>query len=149
VLPLVEFRPHSSVPVETVQDLISEYPNSKILDLTLFSESINAHLSNPEVKGYTPVDVNKETLASFTREEIYAIKKNGESIFYKNIIPEIGIAVCHHCCNFFHEEEFEYEYLKANGCPFCKGQKVDGVSAMLIFILCQNAYSHQPQSMML
>lgn len=40
--------------------------------------------------------------------------------FFKNVIPEIALAMCPACCSFFHGEDWEMEVLKAGCCPACR-----------------------------
>jgi uncharacterized paraquat-inducible protein A len=127
---LIEFKPETSIPEKDVLDLIYKYSPQNSLANEFFNESINLVLSDTEVSGYAPVKVDRRTLESFNREEVYATKTpfSDKVRFYKNMIPEIGIAICHECRQFFHEEDYEYEFLKQGGCPFCKTKTHKNVS---------------------
>ena len=130
VLPLIEFRPHNSISCQEALDLIVKCPPDESVSSALFNDSINSILSNTEVLHYVPVEVDQRTLESFNREEIYAIRTSSSNDirFYKNMIPEIGIAVCQNCGKFFHEEDYEYKFLKYDGCPYCKTSANENVS---------------------
>ena len=122
VLPLIEFRPLNSISCQEALGMISKYPSDESASHALFNDAINFNLCDTEAMGYVPVEVDHKTLASFNREEIYTVRTSlsDDIRFYKNMIPEIGIAVCQNCGKFFHEEDYEYEFLKHNGCPVCK-----------------------------
>ena len=40
--------------------------------------------------------------------------------FFRNVIPEVPIAMCGACGHFFHEEDFEFAVLQKRACPFCR-----------------------------
>lgn len=131
VLPLIEFRPNRSISCQEALALISKCPPDESASPALFNDSINFNLSDTEATGYVLVEVDHRTLESFNREEIYAIRTSSSNDirFYKNMIPETGTAVCQNCGKFFHEEDYEYEFLKHDGCPFCKTPTTGDVSA--------------------
>ncbi len=124
ILPLIEFQPLDSISHQEALSLICKDPSEEQKQSIFFNESINCTLRDTETPGYAPVRVDRKTLESFNREVIYTTGTQ----YYKNMIPEIGIAVCRSCNNFFHEEDFEYECLKQDGCPFCRSSESDSVS---------------------
>eukprot|EP00761_Pharyngomonas_kirbyi_P010486 gb/GECH01010506.1/.p1 GENE.gb/GECH01010506.1/~~gb/GECH01010506.1/.p1 ORF type:complete len:1200 (+),score=262.07 gb/GECH01010506.1/:1-3600(+) len=72
---------------------------------------------------YVPLTVTKEVLISMEREQVFIVDWETPGIpcqYYRNMVPDIPIAQCPRCQHFFHEQEYEYQYLIQGGCPFCK-----------------------------
>lgn len=95
---------------------------------------------------YFVVETGKDILTHLDREEVYSIKELEKSTkinvrFYKNMMPEIGIALCQNCCNFFHESDFEYAFLK-NGklCPICSSTNMNTRNVSLTIGLITDIY---------
>ena len=40
--------------------------------------------------------------------------------YFRNVIPEVPVVMCHACCRFFHEADFEFAVLQKKACPFCR-----------------------------
>lgn len=119
VLPLIEFSIDEKKN-ETDAISIIRRRSSDIIDQHLFNDAIDLLLRESHRK-YRPVVVNKEILNSFNGLEVFAVHNphDGTCRYYKNMIRDVGIATCPSCQHFFQESNFEYEYLKANGCPIC------------------------------
>ncbi|KAL0479772.1 intraflagellar transport protein [Acrasis kona] len=69
------------------------------------------------------VVVDRAMLASFHKDEVFVVDWGETQVkkkFYKSTIPEIQITRCEACNSFFHEEDYEFEMLKGQGCPFCR-----------------------------
>lgn len=128
VLPLIEFRPNDYLDETQTMDIIQSAMGIKKAD-ALFHDTINTALTDID-EGYSPVQVDREILESFDRVDVYVMRCNQSNTvrYFRNMIPDIGVAICHHCCQFFHEEDFEYHYLKQGGCPICKVQSTSNVS---------------------
>ena len=121
ILPLIEFQPTNDISYDQAVTFICDDAASESnLSVALFNNAIDEALSDTEASGYVCVKVDEATLKSLNREDIYVIRDKNCSRFYRNIIPEIGLAVCQNCSKFFHEEDYEYEFLKQNACPFCR-----------------------------
>ena len=121
VLPLIEFKPNDYIKERDAIEMIQSVPGSNKAD-SLFHDAINSTLTDvSEQEGYHPVQIGRENLELFDRADVYIVRdeKNDSIRYFKNMIPEIGIAICHNCCQFFHEEDFEYQYLKQGHCPVC------------------------------
>ena len=140
VLPLVEFIPIEGITENEAADLICQYSANTGTDKHSFDESINSAL-NDHVDEYIPIVLDRECLKDLNREEVFVIKKDTESInqwhFYKNMIPEIGIALCPSCHHFFHEGDYEYSFLQKEECPVCSASNVSNVSDFLITMFYQ------------
>jgi len=93
-----------------------------------FERAINKTLETQDGNGaYQPVILGAKTLASLKRDEIYLCKPIIAGMryrFYKNMIPDISVAVSQPCHRFFNEEDFEFVYLKDGACPFSRAKDV-------------------------
>jgi len=72
---------------------------------------------------YRPVTVDRKCLSSLRSSEVFIVRWKGKGLrnqYYKNMIPEISIALCENCNHFFHQEEYEISLLKGEGCPYCR-----------------------------
>ncbi|CAK9047431.1 Intraflagellar transport protein 122 homolog, partial [Durusdinium trenchii] len=77
---------------------------------------------------YQPVKIDRETLADLRPEEVYTADFRRFSPllpvrFFRSMIPEVAIAVCGACGNFFHQETWELEFLQNRCCPYCGSKK--------------------------
>jgi intraflagellar transport protein 122 len=96
----------------------------------LFEQALNKQATyGPSVghrSGAAPYRVlllDARTLRALRPSEVFIVKYPTTALrpkFYKNMIPEIKIYLSPHCRRFFHEEDFEFEYLKAGHCPCCQ-----------------------------
>ncbi|CAJ1445124.1 unnamed protein product [Effrenium voratum] len=80
---------------------------------------------------YQPVKIDRETLAELRPEEVYTADFRRFSPllpvrFFRSMIPEVAIAVCSACGNFFHQETWELEFLQNRCCPYCGSKEIDG-----------------------
>jgi intraflagellar transport protein 122 len=123
VLPLVEFKPLHEISDEEAIGLIVNHESSSKSRL-LFDQCIQQSLEDQrreEEKVCPMIAVGYDVLASLDREEIFVVRaKSNTTRFFKNVLPEIGIALCPECDHFFHEEDFEFAVLRDGGCPFCR-----------------------------
>ncbi|KAG1709205.1 hypothetical protein DVH05_019849 [Phytophthora capsici] len=72
---------------------------------------------------YRVLQLDARTLRALRPNEVFIVKYPTRALrpkYYKNMIPEIKIYLSPHCRRFFHEEDFEFEYLKAGHCPCCQ-----------------------------
>ncbi|RLN61284.1 hypothetical protein BBJ28_00011104 [Nothophytophthora sp. Chile5] len=72
---------------------------------------------------YRVLQVDARTLQALRPNEVFIAKYPTRALrpkYYKNMIPELKIHLSPHCRRFFHEEDFEFEYLKAGHCPCCQ-----------------------------
>lgn len=80
---------------------------------------------------YRVLELDARVLASLNPSEVFIVKYPSPLVrakFYKNMIPEIKIHLSPHCRRFFHEEDFEFEYLKAGHCPCCRVREVEALN---------------------
>jgi len=83
---------------------------------------------------YQPVKIDRETLAELRPEEVYVadFRKYSPLLpvrFFRSMIPEVAIAVCNNCGNFFHQETWELEFLQNRCCPYCGSKDIDAKPA--------------------
>jgi hypothetical protein len=45
--------------------------------------------------------------------------------YFKNMVPDVAITMCEHCCSFFIQDEYEFSYMENGHCPFCKHVEKD------------------------
>ncbi|GMF52525.1 unnamed protein product [Phytophthora fragariaefolia] len=72
---------------------------------------------------YRVLQLDARTLSALRPNEVFIVKYPTRAVrpkYFKNMIPEIKIHLSPHCRRFFHEEDFEFEYLKAGHCPCCQ-----------------------------
>ncbi|KAL3792162.1 hypothetical protein HJC23_009626, partial [Cyclotella cryptica] len=136
VLPLVEFEPETGILDDEAMDLIVNQECLKqsnvMFDDCIVQSLDDVHQTAGEVI-FKPIVVDRNVLASLDRVDVFVISaKTKANIaedektvgkrcrFFKNLLPEIGIALCPQCDHFFHEEDFEFAVLRDSGCPFCQ-----------------------------
>jgi len=128
ILPLIEFVPIKSIAEEQAITLICQYPNTEQSDL--LENAIDIALSASQ-QIYVPVEADPDTLIALHRDDVFVLEYVNNSFierrFYKNLIADIGIAVCQSCHHFFHEQDFEYAFLKEGGCPVCNMFEIGNV----------------------
>jgi len=160
ILPLVEFYPDSDIPIEDALKLIALEPNARkehnndgwrestrggaeVMSLNdgpmpgdeggtdLFVQKmLDAASYFVPGEPYTPVRIDRETLAELRPEEVYTVDFQKFSPllpirFFRSMIPEVAIAVCSSCGNFFHQETWELEFLQNKCCPYCGSKEID------------------------
>ena len=86
-----------------------------------FNRAINITLEHQDgAQVYEPVTVDGRCLLKMKREEVFYCKPIIEGMrmrFFKNMIPEIAVAISQPCHRFFNEEDFEFVYLRDGVCP--------------------------------
>jgi len=91
----------------------------------LFPMCLNRTLETQmNAMSYVPVTVDTATLLhGMKRSEVFVCRpssQNKRATFYKNMLPEIEIAISQSCHRFFHLEDFEFAYLSNKACPFSR-----------------------------
>ena len=90
-------------------------------DTDAFNRAVNATLEHQDgAQTYEPVTVDAKGLLQMRREEVFCCKPIIEGMrmrFFKNMIPEIAVAISQPSHRFFNEEDFEFVYLRDGVCP--------------------------------
>lgn len=95
-------------------------------EVDVFARCLQHTLDN-QGNNYVPVTVNANTLIAMKRSEIFVCRpssKNKRATFYRNMLPEITIAISQPCHRFFHLEDFEFAYLSSKFCPYSRLKNV-------------------------
>lgn len=95
----------------------------------MFTTCLNKTLENQSnAMSYIPVTVDTATLLhGMKRSEVFVCRPstpNKRATFYKNMLPEIAIAISQSCHRFFHLEDFEFAYLSNKSCPYSRVKDV-------------------------
>lgn len=142
VLPLVEFTLEDDITDEEAVRLIETPPSSKPnnngdwvssenenfqtlqLDDNASVDPFTAKLVNFDGDGdeFIPVIVNRATLLALDPSGILICKqpKPLRFRFYRNVIPDLPITICHSCHKAFHVDDYELQVLQKGHCPFCR-----------------------------
>jgi intraflagellar transport protein 122 len=67
------------------------------------------------------------------RSEVFVCRpssKDKRATFYRNMLPDISIAISQPCHRFFHLEEFESAYLGTKSCPYSRFKNVGEYSSL-------------------
>jgi len=124
ILPLVEFTPDASISEDKAIKLIHEMPPVEPDYSDTFDAAVTEALDNQiDAESYSPVTLGTGALRSLRRDEVYycpGLVSGMKAQFYKNMIPEIAVALSPLCHLFYHEEEFEFAHLNEGGCPFAR-----------------------------
>lgn len=81
---------------------------------------------------YRVLQVDERVLLSLNPSDVFIVKYPSPLVrnkYFKNMIPEIKIHFSPHCRRFFHEEDFEFEYLKAGHCPCCRVAEMESLDS--------------------
>jgi intraflagellar transport protein 122 len=102
------------------------------LDESDFNACINATLEAQDGSAqYRCVTLGEKALRQLPREEVYYLPPVApwgglRGTFYKNMMPDVPVAISIPARHFFHEEDFEFTYLQdERRCPFSRVAKVD------------------------
>ncbi|CAM9409830.1 unnamed protein product [Pylaiella littoralis] len=94
----------------------------------MFNRCINSTLEAQEDSSqYLVVVVSAKCLRGLKREDVFRVPPgtcSSRAKLYKNMTPEIPLALSQPCGKFFHEEDFEFAYLKESRCPFSRVSEV-------------------------
>ena len=91
-----------------------------------FQQCVNAALEHQN-GAYIAVTVDRSALLAMNRSEVFVCRpssKNKRATFYRNMLPEIPIAISQPCHRFFHLEDFEFTYLSTRSCPYSRFKSV-------------------------
>ncbi|KAK0064191.1 intraflagellar transport protein 122 [Biomphalaria pfeifferi] len=80
-----------------------------------------------EGEDFQPVVVNKSTLQTMSRSDVYILKwpKPLRYQFFRSLLPDVPLTLCSTCNKLFHTDDFEQQYLQRGHCPFCRTKYED------------------------
>jgi intraflagellar transport protein 122 len=83
---------------------------------------------------YLPFVATIDILRQFRSDEVFIVKQGNGNLpiqnkYYRVMVAGVGITLCPGCQLFFHDEEYELEYMKGNGCAVCRHKKEAKLSA--------------------
>ncbi|RLN56691.1 hypothetical protein BBJ29_006329 [Phytophthora kernoviae] len=106
--------------------------------MDLFEQALNRQATYGSSVGhrstaapYRVLQLDAQTLRALRPNDVFIVKYPTRALrpkYYKNMIPEIKIHLSPHCRRFFHEEDFEFEYLKAGHCPCCQMKELEALN---------------------
>lgn len=67
--------------------------------------------------------VSAKCLGGLKREDVFRAPPGTcgpRAKLYKNMMPDIPVALSQSCGRFFHEEDFEFAFLREGRCPFSR-----------------------------
>ena len=91
-----------------------------------FTRALNLTLET-QGAAYRPIALGANALANLKRSEVFVCRsttKGQRATFYRNMLPDIAVAVSQPCNRFFHLEDFEFAYLSNKGCPYSRLKNV-------------------------
>nr|XP_026691357.1 intraflagellar transport protein 122 homolog [Ciona intestinalis] len=71
---------------------------------------------------YLPVVVNRSVLRALPRREVL-VRRWAPPLrfqYFKNLMPEVAVAMCDSCFQMFHADDYELMVLQKQCCPFCR-----------------------------
>jgi intraflagellar transport protein 122 len=80
---------------------------------------------------FTPTVATREMLIQMDASEVFVVQWGTNARpteYYRNMLPDVPVVLCHNCNHFFHEEDWEFSVMSKGVCPFCR-VKADGVDA--------------------
>lgn len=94
----------------------------------IFTRALNTALEKQaSAKSYVVVVMDAAGLIALNRSEVFVCRpasKKKRATFYRNMLPDISIAISQPCHRFFHLEDFEFAYLSTKSCPFSRLKNV-------------------------
>ena len=96
------------------------------MEKDLFTRSLNLALET-QGSSYQPIILSASALGSLRRGEVFVCRsqiKGKRATFYRNMLPDIAIAISQPCNRFYHLEDFEFAYLSNKGCPYSRLKNV-------------------------
>ena len=89
---------------------------------------------------FTPTSATREMLLQMEPSDIYICQWPTAARpweFYRNMLPDVPVTLCHACNHFYHEEDWELAVMSKGQCPFCRAPatEVDAGSAATFPVL--------------
>lgn len=71
---------------------------------------------------FSPTVADRQMLLGMDKGDIFIVQWPCSSLpyeFYRNMMPDVPVVLCHGCNHFFHEEDWELAAMQKKVCPFC------------------------------
>nr|XP_018910721.1 PREDICTED: intraflagellar transport protein 122 homolog [Bemisia tabaci] len=143
VLPLVQFLPEEGITDAEAMRLIETTRSSAEADdwdqqisdhtqalrpsgpasFSSAADPFTARLLMLDMEDESPVvTVNRETLLAMDPASVVIchLPPPLKYLYYRNLLPELQVYVCHSCFKIFHVDDYEMELLQRGHCPFCR-----------------------------
>ena len=70
---------------------------------------------------FVPPAATREMLLGMEPSDVYIVQNDRKGAeYYRNMLPDVPIVLCHSCNHFFHEEDWELAVMSKGKCPFCR-----------------------------
>ena len=72
---------------------------------------------------FRPPTADRQMLLAMERGDVYVLKPGAPQLpweFYRNMLPDVPVVLCHACNHFYHEEDWELALMQTGACPFCR-----------------------------
>ncbi|XP_077301549.1 intraflagellar transport protein 122 homolog [Arctopsyche grandis] len=140
ILPLVAFTIEDDITVEEALQLIesdvsslearpNDQENSQILRIENLSnlKDVFSNKSFEDDKNGKVV-CNREDLKILQPLSVIVInrRKPLETLFFRNVMPDLHIQYCPHCYKLFYVDDLESQLISKALCSFCRSQLIDG-----------------------
>lgn len=138
MLPVVEFSIPEDMEDAEAMALIEDYRQpgggasnsggADVMDLSAGGEGLEvftkqyADMVGGVEADFEPIEATREMLLAMSHTEVF-VERWPEPLsyrYFKNVLPEVPLAMCSRCFRMFHSDEFELCVLKENRCPFCR-----------------------------
>jgi len=80
---------------------------------------------------FSPTVADRSMLLSMDKSDVFLVQWPSPALpceFYRNMLPDVPVVLCHECNHFFHEEDWELAVMQKKQCPFCQAH-TDGSSS--------------------
>jgi len=114
-------------PPPLINFILSHLALSFFHSLSLIPPSLILTCATLQNNSYVAITVDTNTLLSMRRAEVFVCRpssKKKRATFYRNMLPDIAIAISQPCHRFFHLEDFEFAYLSSRSCPYSRLRNV-------------------------
>ena len=72
---------------------------------------------------FRPPMADRQMLLAMEKGDVFVVQPPDPQLpweFYRNMLPDVPLVLCHGCNHFFHEEDWEVALMQEDVCPFCR-----------------------------
>ena len=95
---------------------------------------------------FLPPVANREMLLQMEASDVFVVQwgTNAKPTeYYRNMLPEVPIVLCHSCNHFFHEEDWESSTMSKGVCPFCRSPAAGADAGSAVSFPPSQNHAHQ------